>query len=1112
MSSEMANDGGLAPQIDPNQPQVGPGVSQVGSNAPRSSAGSTKAGSILFFHKYTSDVTRPNEVNTLITLTNTNPRDSVSVRVFFVHDCVFEDLFVTLVANQSRTLVASKESPGKTGYVMAVAVNSQGLPTQFNWLIGNANLRDEGGHEASYNAFAVAKRSGGAVNFNDGATSADIKFDNTEYDRLPKTAAIDSLQNQDPVSGPAVTTDVSLYSPLADLSLVTPTAYKVAATAFDNTGKAYTQELDVNCSISSSVSQIWTAPPFDTIISGNRSGWASFAARSSDTNVPVSLPVLGLSLTDGASSPMHNARNFQTLEWLDQFRITIPARFPDNPVADNVTQDQPAGAGAAQGASETKAGSILLYPRAVSGASGNSQIYVTNTHPSQKARLRVFFSGLADPAEVKESIVTLPALQTMVLEADVLAPDQRGWVMVVAIDNRALPIQFNHLIGSAQVNETGGQRASFNALAIAKNTPDAVERGQDGATASLQFNDDVYDRWPATTALAFVPSQFENSTLLGFSRPAGSMLEPPNTRGAGTVLLYDELLASFGANIARTEIKLNQIRPSILQPPITNTILPGQHGWLKLLSATPVFSWSLNMATSPFSVSGASWRGGMSGDGNLHILTTAENFTITVPAANPNNHPPIAAAETIGLQIEARRADGTIVRLDGSSSNDEDPDDPLSYQWLDNGVPVSMARIADRKLSIGQHLIRLIVTDGSGIASQPADQTVTVVDTTPPQISGVPSAISKVTDNDNGEAINFVLPISYDMVDGNVEVTASNMPGSIFPIGKSVVTFTARDSAGNESRATMEVTLTKGDPQPPTGGVPGDKAPLMDNVNDQYVKIGEVRNILLQASDPDGDPLTFTLQGAPSYAQIVAGDPGSRNATLRIAPQQGDTAASTNVRILVNDGRGQVFTTLPFRIFISEVPNDDTGSGVSINRPPVVVIAALPPSIQATSKEGADVTLDASASRDPDGDPITFTWFDGDTLIARGAVATVKLAVGQHSIKLVAFDGKDGLTTTAPIVLEVLPRPLTVISASPNMLNRNTTATLTVVGTGFSPASELLFGKEGISITNYVSIEEDKIVVNIAVSATATPGFRDIYVVLPNGRNVRLRSALFVNP
>lgn len=1095
-------------QPDPTQPNVGPGIAQVGSNAPRSAAGSTKAGSVLFFHKFTSDSTRANEVNTLLTVTNTNPRDPVIVRVFFIHDGVFEDQFITLVANQSRTFLASKESPNMIGYVMAVAVNSQGLPTQFNWLVGAASLRDDHGHEASYNAFAVAKRSAGPVNFNEGAVSSSVRFDNAEYDRLPKVAAIDSLQNQDPATGPAVTTNVSIYTPLADMTAASAAIYKLSATVFDDAGKAFMQELSVDYTFDLSVSQIWTETPFNAIISGDRLGWAAFSARGGGSNESAPLPLLGLSLTDGVDSPMSNARNMQTLEWLDSFVMTIPARMPDNPVSDVVTQDLPEATNGAQGASETKAGSVLLYPRFVSGANGDSRIYLTNTHPAQKVRARVFFTGMADPVEVRDSIITLEALETVVLDPNDLAPEQRGWVMVMAIDNRALPTQFNHLIGSAQVNETGGRQASFNAIAIAKNTPGAAARDEDGVTASLQFNDEIYDRWLATTALSFVPSQFDNSSLLGFSRPANSMLETPNTRGTATVLLYDALLTSFGANVARTENRLNQIRPSLLQPPITNTILPGQSGWLKLLSNSPVLSWSLNMATSPFLALDPGWRGGFSGDGNLHALTTAENFTLKVPASDPNNHPPFAVADTLNTQIEARRGNGTIVRLNASGSGDEDPGDTLTYAWIDNDELVSTDQIADYRLGLGIHIIRLVVTDGGGVPSQPVEQIVNVVDSIAPQISGVPSAISKFTDSDSGEAITYPLPIAHDMVDGDVVVTASPAPGSIFPVGKTVVTFTARDTAGNLSQATTEVTLTKGAPQPPVGGVPGDKAPVMENIDDQYVKIGIVRSLQLQAADADGDAVTFSVQGAPSYAQLISGDPGTRSATLRIAPQQGDTIASTNVRVVVNDGRGQTFTTLPFRIIISDAPN----GGEAVNRPPVPVIAPLPGAIQATSREGAEVTLDATGSSDPDGDNLTFLWYDGDTLIGYEAIVTVKLAAGTHSIKLAAFDGKDGLTVSSPVAIEILPRPLSVTSSSPRILDRGGAATLTLTGTGFSSGVALVFGKEGISVTNYVTIEEDRIVAEVAVSATAIPGFRDLFVVNPDGRNVRLRSALFVNP
>src|SRR5262249_36837705 len=154
------------------------------------------------------------------------------------------------------------------------------------------------------------------------------------------------------------------------------------------------------------------------------------------------LPILGLSLTDGARNALHNARVMHVLAWLDTFRMTIPVRAPDNPVTEVETFEQPETAEGATGASESKAGSILLYPRFVSGDNGDSQINLTNTHPTEKVRLRIFFNGLADPAEVKESIVTLQPLQSMTLQAGEQMANQRGWVMIMAINSAALPIQF----------------------------------------------------------------------------------------------------------------------------------------------------------------------------------------------------------------------------------------------------------------------------------------------------------------------------------------------------------------------------------------------------------------------------------------------------------------------------------------------------------------------------------------------------------------------------------------------------------------------------------------------------------------------------------------------
>ena len=88
---------------------------------------------------------------------------------------------------------------------------------------------------------------------------------------------------------------------------------------------------------------------------------------------------------------------------------------------------------------------------------------------------------------------------------------------------------------------------------------------------------------------------------------------------------------------------------------------------------------------------------------------------------------------------------------------------------------------------------------------------------------------------------------------------------------------------------------------------------------------------------------------------------------------------------------------------------------------------------------------------------------------------------------------------------------MSIISVAPNATVRSTTDVLTIVGTGFNSGSELRFSKEGISVTSYVSIEEDKIVINVSIAANAIPGYRDVYVFNPTGSSARLRSGLLVN-
>ncbi len=1131
----------LLTAIQNDQPSVGPGVPQVGSNAPKSAASNTKAGSLLFLPKYTSNNSNPSGVNTIISLTNTNPRDGVTVRVFFVRDCQVNSTFLNLTANQTRTLLASTEDPGKTGYMIVTAVNSQGIPTQFNWLIGSASIitgRDVNGHEASYNAVGVAKRTGGAVTVAEGAISAAIKFNDTDYDRLPQAIALDQIQNQDPTLGPtpqsAVRTDVSLFSPLADLGGNASQALRVTAIAYDQSGRPFPQIVDTVCGLNAQVSNIWTVPTLNSFITPERAGWGSFAAQVEGTPVPL----LGVSLTDGLGEAHNSARHMQVLSRLDSFSMNVPISTPPIPANNVATSNLPDAPAGSLGASEMKAGSALIFSRFTSGVFGNSQIVITNTHPTQKVRVRVFFTGLADSTLMTDTIISLFPNQTTTINPQDFAANQKGWLFAMAIDARALPLNFNFLIGSARVKEQNGASFGYNALAVAKNAPGTVPRNEDVQTSNLKFDDQNYDRLPATLAIAGLPSQQDNTTMLGYARPPANILDPVNTRGSVVSTVIDELLAAASATAGGLEVRVGNLKPSINAQPITSTILKGHRGWMKLTPGTPIFAWATNLPNTPFTAQTVSsnWTGGLKGGVTLHILATTDSYLLKTASTNPNNHAPTANFETINYGIEARGITGTIVRLDGRSSTDPDEGDPLTYKWYDGETLISSAPISDYRLGIGSHTLKLIVTDGSALSSEPRFTLMEVFDSTAPVMSGIPSKISKTTASNVGSTVTYPLPVAYDAVDGNVPVKSSVLPSYLFPIGKTTVIFTARDNAGNETKATMEVEVKKGGGNfPQTGGTAGNKLPVTANLNDQYVIVDKQREITLQATDADNDPVIFALQGAPAYARLDAIDPVARQAKLILTPHQGDQAVATNVRIVATDGKGGSYYTLYFRIQLSDVENDDTGSGNgpgggpgpgdggggggggNTNNAPTARMAPLDATAQATSKQGATVQLNGSQSSDPDLDPLSYVWKDGDAVIAEGAIVNATLPVGIHSITLTVSDGKGGVSTTAPQSIEVLPRPLTIISASPAKLSTFNTITMTVTGTGFTQGTQVRFdctsfcqGGSQITVT-VVSIEEDTIMLNAKTTQKTPFGNRDAVVTNPNGTSAKLSRSNYVS-
>jgi hypothetical protein len=92
------------------------------------------------------------------------------------------------------------------------------------------------------------------------------------------------------------------------------------------------------------------------------------------------------------------------------------------------------------------------------------------------------------------------------------------------------------------------------------------------------------------------------------------------------------------------------------------------------------------------------------------------------------------------------------------------------------------------------------------------------------------------------------------------------------------------------------------------------------------------------------------------------------------------------------------------------------------------------------------VTLDASVSYDPDGDPLTYTWSDGQGHAASGVNPTFNLPAGSHTFTLTVNDGHIAVTTTVNILVNPEPNQAPTANSQAVSLNQDTSAVLTLTG------------------------------------------------------------------
>jgi hypothetical protein len=199
------------------------------------------------------------------------------------------------------------------------------------------------------------------------------------------------------------------------------------------------------------------------------------------------------------------------------------------------------------------------------------------------------------------------------------------------------------------------------------------------------------------------------------------------------------------------------------------------------------------------------------------------------------------------------------------------------------------------------------------------------------------------------------------------------------------------------------------DPPPPTNN-----PPVISGTPNTALVVGTSWVFTPTASDPDGDPLSFSISSGPSWMSFS-------NSTGRLSgtPTSAHVGTYSNIRISVSDGKAT--TQLPaFTLTVSAAPPPP-------NNPPV--ISGSPSSTTVVVGNAWSFTPTAS---DPDGNTLTFSitgrpsWMSFNTSTGRlsGTPASGNVGVYQN-IRISVSDGQATTSLPAFTLTVVAPQPST---------------------------------------------------------------------------------------
>ena len=246
-----------------------------------------KAGSVLFYNMYTSDLANAATHNTRINITNTSSTHAAFVHVYFVQDtCGVADAFICLTANQTASFTTVDLDPGINGYMVAVAVDPEyGCPMSFNFLIGDlyvkapasfatgglapftANLAAE-----AFSALADTFTNMGGCNNQSATANLVFSGKNGEYNQAPLVLAVSNIPS------PSVNSTLLVLNRVGgNLATTTNTINRLFGVIYDDAENLFSFTIGTGAcqfrTVIGANNVPRTTPRVGSIIPPNRSGW-----------------------------------------------------------------------------------------------------------------------------------------------------------------------------------------------------------------------------------------------------------------------------------------------------------------------------------------------------------------------------------------------------------------------------------------------------------------------------------------------------------------------------------------------------------------------------------------------------------------------------------------------------------------------------------------------------------------------------------------------------------------------------------------------------------------------------------------------------------------------